>query len=71
MFKKPKMPAPAAPPPPPKPIPTATAPGVRESEIEAARKGRKMQGRQSTLMQGSLGDGIYTAPDVAKTVLLG
>lgn len=71
MFKTPKMPAPPPPPPPPKPIPVATDPNVRQAAIESERKGRNKQGRQSTLMQGSLGDGIYTAPETQRTTLLG
>ena len=71
MFKTPKMPAPAPPPPPPKAIPVATAPNVRQAAIESERQGLSRMGRQTTLMQGSLGDGIYSAPETARTVLLG
>lgn len=71
MFKAPKMPAAPPPPPPPKAIPVATDPSVRQAEIEAQRRGTKRQGRQSTLMQGSLGDGQYTAPATQKATLLG
>jgi hypothetical protein len=71
MFKTPKAPSPPPPPPPPKAIPVATDPNVRQAAIEAERKGRKRSGRQSTLMQGSLGDGIYTAPETQTATMLG
>lgn len=72
MFRKPpKTPAAAPPPPPPVPIPTATAPNVRQAAIEDARRNRGKAGRMSTLLSGSLGDGNYAAPPVAKRTLLG
>lgn len=57
VFKTPKVsvPPPPPPPPPPKEIPVEVAPDKLQSEIEGAKKKRKLS-RQSTLLNGALGD---------------
>lgn len=66
------MPAAPPPPPPPKPIPTATDPNIRQAMVEDARKNRSRAGRMSTLLSGSLGDGMYSAPPTeSRGTLLG
>lgn len=71
MMRTPKLPPAAPPPPPPKAIPTATAPNVRQAAIEDARKSKGRAGRMSTLLSGSLGDGVYDAPATERRTMLG
>lgn len=71
IMRAPKPPPAPPPPPPPKPIPTETEPSIRQAQIEAERTGRNRRGRKSTILSGSLGDGMYDAPQTTggRTVL--